>query len=191
MQNPRRPHDASPASGVATRMPRRWAVAILVLSALLLATVPPSGGASACWAPPVAGRVADPFRAPACRWCAGNRGIEYAVRAGTTVRAVATGVVTYSGAVAGTRYVVIDIGAGRRVTYGRLSSTRVRRGDRVVARTPVGTASGTLFFGLRIHGVYTDPAPFFGVLVGRPRLIPSDGGRPRPAPPPSFRCGRR
>jgi murein DD-endopeptidase MepM/ murein hydrolase activator NlpD len=173
------------------RTPRRWAAATLVLSALVLAAVPSRGAASACWAPPVVGRVADPFRAPACRWCAGNRGIEYAVGAGTSVRAVATGVVTYSGVVAGTRYVVIDIGAGRRVTYGRLSSAGVRLGDRVVARTPVGTASGTLFFGLRVHGAYTDPASLIGVLVGRPRLIPSDGGRPRPAPPPSFRCGRR
>jgi murein DD-endopeptidase MepM/ murein hydrolase activator NlpD len=163
---------------------------MFVLAAVAALAAPASSVASTCWLPPVVGRIADPFRTPACRWCAGNRGIEYSVAAGTRVRAVATGVVTYSGVVAGTRYVVVDIGAGRRVTYGRLSSARVDRGDRVIARSLIGTVSGTLFFGLRVHGVYSDPSPFIGTLVGRPRLIPSDGTAARPAPPPDLRCGR-
>ena len=104
------------------------------------------------------------------------------------MRAVATGVVTYSGTVAGTRYVVVDIGGGRLVTYGRLSSASVRRGDRVVARSRVGTVERTLFFGLRVHGTYADPSPYLGMLVGRPRLIPTDGSAPRPKPPAIVRC---
>jgi len=125
-----------------------------------------------------------------CPCCAGNRGIEYAVSGRAVVRAVASGVVTFSGVVAGTRYIVVDIGAGRRLTYGRLASASVRRGDRVVTRSPIGTVVGTLFFGLRVHGSYADPTPFLGVLVGRPRLIPTDGSPRRPAPPPTVRCGR-
>lgn len=187
MQDLPRAHD----SAAPCRRPLRYrgltAAAVIVLAAL---TVSAPSVASTCWLAPVVGRVVDPFRAPACRWCAGNRGIEYSVAARTRVRAVATGVVTYSGVVAGTRYVVVDIGAGRRVTYGRLSAALVRRGDRVVARSLIGTVSGTLFFGLRVHGAYTDPSPFIGSLVGRPRLIPSDGAAPRRAPPPVLRCGR-
>jgi murein DD-endopeptidase MepM/ murein hydrolase activator NlpD len=163
-------------------------VAIAVVVAAVVGVAPATASA-ACWLPPVDGRIADPYRAPACRWCAGNRGIEYAVGPGTPVRSVATGVVTYSGVVVGTRYVVIDIGAGRRLTYGGLASARVGRGDRVVARSVVGTSSDTLFFGLRVHGVYTDPTPFIGRLVGRPRLLPTDGSAGRPAPPPLVRCG--
>lgn len=168
--------------------PRRLTAAAMFVLVVLAA--PASSAAATCWLPPVVGGIADPFRAPPCRWCAGNRGIEYSVAARTRVRAVATGIVTYSGVVAGTRYVVVDIGAGRRVTYGRLSSARVGSGDRVVARSVIGTVSGTLFFGLRVHDVYTDPSPFIGTIVGRPRLIPTDGTTPRPAPPPTLRCGR-
>jgi murein DD-endopeptidase MepM/ murein hydrolase activator NlpD len=164
------------------------AVAVLAVSVAVVAT-PSAIAARACWLPPVHGRIVDPYREPACRWCAGNRGIEYAVGPGAPVRSVATGVVTYSGVVVRTRYVVVDIGAGRRITYGGLASARVRRGDRVVARTIIGTAVGTLFFGLRVHGAYTDPSPFLGRLVGRPRLVPSDGSAARPAPPATVRCG--
>jgi murein DD-endopeptidase MepM/ murein hydrolase activator NlpD len=158
---------------------------------LLLVLVPERAHvvAGPCWLPPVAAAVADPFRAPRCRWCAGNRGLEYAFGSTRVVRSVAPGVVTFSSMVAGTRYVVVDIGSGRLITYGRLSSAIVRRGDHVAARAPIGTVSATLFFGLRVHGEYADPTPFLGVLVGRPRLVPTDGSAPRPAPPPTVRCG--
>jgi murein DD-endopeptidase MepM/ murein hydrolase activator NlpD len=187
-----------PASRPTSRRPRRRvraafvapvAAVVATLSTVLALLPALTVVAGSCWLPPVVAGVADPFRAPACPWCAGNRGIEYAVGGTTVVRAVAPGVVTFSSLVAGTRYVVVDIGAGRRVTYGRLSSATVRRGDRVLARAPIGTVSATLFFGLRVHGAYTDPSPFLGELVGRPRLIPADGSSPRPAPSPVLRCG--
>ena len=38
-----------------------------------------------CWAVPVNAEVADPFRAPECRWCPCNRGVEYASVAGDAV----------------------------------------------------------------------------------------------------------
>jgi murein DD-endopeptidase MepM/ murein hydrolase activator NlpD len=132
--------------------------------------------------------VVDPFRPPPCPWCSGNRGIEYATALGSPVRAVATGVVTFSGVVAGVRYVVVDVGAGRRVTYGRLDASPLRGGDRVLVGGRIGSTGRGLFFGLRVHGEYRDPAPLLGVLVGRPRLVPTDGSAARPAPPPRLRC---
>ena len=46
-------------------------------------------GAVPCWVPPVEAPVTDPFRAPRCEWCPGNRGIEYGPTAGQVVTAVA------------------------------------------------------------------------------------------------------
>ena len=40
--------------------------------------------------------VADAFRAPACRWCPGHRGLQFRVVPGHAVRAVSTGTVSYT-----------------------------------------------------------------------------------------------
>jgi murein DD-endopeptidase MepM/ murein hydrolase activator NlpD len=152
---------------------------------------------AACWLPPVDAPVADPFRPPPCQWCPGNRGIEYATAVGEAVRAVATGVVTFAGTVAGTWYLVVRLGDGRRVTYGGLEPGAHEPGDLVVAGSIVGRAAGHLHFGLRAAPVpgdaeagerYVDPGPMLGALVGRPRLVPTDGTPARPAPPPRLRC---
>jgi murein DD-endopeptidase MepM/ murein hydrolase activator NlpD len=150
--------------------------------------------AAPCWRPPVDGAgttIVDPFRAPTCRWCAGNRGIEYRVRPATVVRAAATGVVSFSGLVAGTRYVVVELASGWRLTYGDVVSSRLRAGDRVVAGSRIATASGRLHFGVRTAGGYVDPAPYLARAEGRRRLVPVDGRAPRPAPPPRWSCGGR
>ncbi len=165
----------------------RFVALALVLSSLLVA---PVVGAAPCWLPPVAAPVADPFRAPPCPWCAGNRGIEYHTAPETVVRSVAAGRVTFSGSVAGTRYVVVEIAGGWLLTYGRLASITVRRGSPVAARTVIGTTSDQLFFGLRINGAYSDPARYLGRWVGRPRLVPIDGSATRYVPP-RLRCGGR
>lgn len=161
-------------------------VAASILVAVLLSPSP--AVAATCWLPPVSGVVTDPFREPPCPYCAGNRGIEYAVGRHTPVRAVAAGVVDWSGTVAGTRYVVVRHTNGWRATYGQLDSSTLSTGDRVLARTVVGRASGTAYFGLRRGDDYIDPAPFLGRLVGRPRLVPIDGTRARAAPAPRLRC---
>jgi len=161
--------------------------------------------------------VADPFRSPACTWCAGNRGIEYRVAAGTTIRAAATGEVTFVGAVAGVRYLVVRSADGHRQTYGRLDASGpvFGVGDRIVAGSPVGTAggpapgdrgaagpapgdrgadgpaagdTGTFHFGVRLGDTYVDPAPLLGRLVAPRRLVPTTADRPRPAPA-AARCG--
>ena len=80
------------------------------------------GVGGACWLPPVDAPVVDPFRPPPCTWCAGNRGLEYGTPSGVAVRAVAAGEVTFSGTVAGERYVVVRHADGRRATYGGLAS---------------------------------------------------------------------
>ena len=143
----------------------------------------------ACLVPPVAARVVDPFREPACPWCPGNRGLTYGVAAGTVVRAAGAGTVTFSGVVAGTRYVVVEHAAGGlRATYGGLASAEVSLGDVVVTGAVVGQAAGELHFGLRRGETYVDPTPLLGRLVQRARLVPTDGTPRRPAPPPRLEC---
>jgi murein DD-endopeptidase MepM/ murein hydrolase activator NlpD len=169
----------------------RWCQAgsiVLVAWAVGCAPLPAVAESTPCWRPPVAGVIADPFRAPACTWCAGNRGIEYQFAGTMTVRASATGAVTFSGDVAGTRYVVVRLPNGWRTTYGRLETAGVELGDVVVAGARIGAATGELFFGLRIGEEYVDPAPFIGRAVGRARLVPVDGTPARPAPPSTVRC---
>jgi murein DD-endopeptidase MepM/ murein hydrolase activator NlpD len=161
-----------------------------LLAGVTLLGVPGTGlDARSCWYPPVTGTVTDPFREPACTWCAGNRGIEYRVGASVEVRAAASGVVSFVGTVAGTRYVVVRSADGSRVTYGRLRSTGVGMGERVLAGTAIAEASDEFFLGLRIGDRYVDPAPYIGRLAGRPRLVPIDGSPARPSPTLEPRCG--
>jgi hypothetical protein len=150
-----------------------------------------SGSATAgsvCWPPAVAAEVIDPFREPACRWCPGNRGVEYGTAPGDAARAVATGTVVFSGTVAGTGYLVVRLGDGRRVTYGNLSERRFGEGDAVAAGVVVGRTAGAFHLGLREGERYVDPAPFIGRWVGVVRLVPIDGDQPAPAPPPRLVC---
>jgi murein DD-endopeptidase MepM/ murein hydrolase activator NlpD len=141
-----------------------------------------------CYVPPVASPVVDPFRAPACTFCPGNRGLEYRPPAGSPVIAAAAGVVTFSGLVAGVRYVVIQQSDGRTATYGRLAVVRVVVGVTVAPAAIVGTTTDRFFFGLREGDRYVDPAPFLGSPRYRPRLLPLDGSTPRPAAPPTLHC---
>lgn len=169
----------------------RWCVVVAVVAAAAVGLPDRSAFAEDCWHPPVDAEVADPFRAPSCPWCPGNRGIEYNSGPGEPVRAVAAGVVTFAGPVAGTFYLVVGHADGVRATYGGLTDVTLRVGDPVVRRMRVGTTVGRLHFGLREGDDYIDPTPFLGYLVGRARLIPTDGSPERPAPPPVLRCGVR
>jgi murein DD-endopeptidase MepM/ murein hydrolase activator NlpD len=155
----------------------------MISAIVVLAMLAPS-----CYSPPVISPIVDPFRAPACSYCPGNRGLEYEPATGSRVVAAAPGVVRFSGLVAGVRYVVVEQTDGRTATYGRLASALVAVGAAVRAGEPVGTTTERFFFGLRLGDRYIDPAPFLGVLRYRPRLIPVDGSAPRRAPPPTMRC---
>jgi murein DD-endopeptidase MepM/ murein hydrolase activator NlpD len=166
-----------------------WAGLVGSLAGMVIVgSMPAVVESTPCWRPPVAGVIIDPFRAPACVWCAGNRGVEYQVSEATTVRAKSSGTVTFSGDVAGTVYVVVRLPNGWRTTYGRLDAASVELGDSVVAGSRIGTTASELFFGLRIGEDYVDPTPYIGAVVGRARLVPVDGSSARPAPPPKVRC---
>jgi murein DD-endopeptidase MepM/ murein hydrolase activator NlpD len=160
-----------------------------MLGSIVLALL--AGGT--CWAPPVDAPITDPYRAPPCAYCPGNRGIEFDPRPGQDVRAVQAGIVSFAGTVAGTRYVVVDHADGLRATYGQLAAVAVRRGDRVGSGDHIGTTSDRFYFGLR-RGVApndlpVDPTPMLGVRTYAPRLIPVDG-TPAPSPRPGrLTCG--
>jgi hypothetical protein len=64
--------------------PRAWAVTDAGAAGGPAWPAPPPG----TYRPPLAAPVIDPFRAPAQRWLAGNRGLEYGVVGGEPVRAV-------------------------------------------------------------------------------------------------------
>ncbi|WP_420453210.1 murein hydrolase activator EnvC family protein [Ilumatobacter sp.] len=168
---------------------RRLAVA--VLSASSLAASAPPVSAAPCWSPPVVGSVVEPFEEPPCPYCAGNRAVDFRVAHGSAVRAVAAGTVTWTGRVVGTLYVVVQHPGGLRTTYGRLGSVSVRAGDRVLARTRLGSATERASLSLRSGATYLDPMPRIGHLVGRRRLVPIDATPARPAPPPRLSCGAR
>ena len=171
-----------------TRLPRFLLGVVISLLAPVGGHVAATANAAPCWFPPVDGTVSDPFREPPCPWCAGNRGIEFSVGDRVVVRAAASGRVEFVGRVADVGYVVVRLASGWRHTYGQLTSTSLQMGDAVLTGTVVGRASATFFFGVRIGDDYADPAPFIGVLRGRPRLIPVDGTTARPAPPPRPTC---
>ncbi|MCU1399583.1 MAG: peptidase family protein [Acidimicrobiales bacterium] len=150
---------------------------------LLAATVAP-----ACYVPPVSSPITKPFVAPACTYCPGHRGVEYGTMSGTRVHAVAPGVVTFAGVVAGVRYVVVLQPDGIAATYGDLGSSALVDGAAVAVGQTVGTSTDGLYFGLRRGDVYLDPADYLGVVHHRPRLVPSSGRPGRPPTPLPATC---
>jgi murein DD-endopeptidase MepM/ murein hydrolase activator NlpD len=160
----------------------------LVVSLVLMLGGPSTASAAPCWFPPVDGTITDPFRAPPCPYCPGNRGLEYRVSGSVPVRAVASGIVTWAGTIGGVTYVVVRHADGLRATYGHLVSAARSAGDVVLARGIVGTVDDRFHFGLRRGDRYVDPTPVLGEIVGRPRLVPIDGRAARPAPAPRLRC---
>jgi murein DD-endopeptidase MepM/ murein hydrolase activator NlpD len=135
-----------------------------------------------CYLPPVDAPIVDPFRAPACTFCPGNRGLEYQPAPGSPVVAAAPGVVRFSGVVAGVRYLVVEQVDGRTATYGRLAAARVGLGAAVRQGETLATTGDRFFFGVREGQRYVDPAPFLGHPRFRPRLVPI-GHWPRRRPP--------
>jgi murein DD-endopeptidase MepM/ murein hydrolase activator NlpD len=168
-------------------------IAIVAVIAAGAAAAVPSvaalGVAPRCYDPPVVAAISQPFREPSCPYCAGRRGVTFASRVGDPVRAVAAGVVTFSGLVAGTAYLVVAHDDGLLATYGRIGRTWLRAGQRVRAGQVVATAGAAdLYFGLRESGVYIDPEPRLGVRRFPLRLVPSDGGRRRSPGPGHLVC---
>jgi murein DD-endopeptidase MepM/ murein hydrolase activator NlpD len=108
--------------------------------------------------------ITDHFRAPKCEQCSGNRGIELRLQRGQALYAVADGVVSFRGEVNRTKYLVILTKNNRRITYGKISVSNVRVGDRVLAGQQIAVSGESLYFGIRevVGGVvqYLDPMLF-------------------------------
>jgi len=143
--------------------------------AVWVAVAPPSPHPQQCLEAPVRAPVVAGFRSPSCPYCSGHRGIDYAVAEATVVRAAASGVVTFSGVVVGTRYLVVASADGIAVTYGLLTGTQLLSGDAVLAGQEVGHASWRFYFGVRRNGEYVDPAPLIAGRRFRHRLVPLAG----------------
>jgi murein DD-endopeptidase MepM/ murein hydrolase activator NlpD len=191
----------APRSGLA----KRFLVVLVDLGALVVAMVTigsclavgPSTAASAATAPSAGGRparaprpylppvdapITDHFRPPLCRWCPGNRGIDYATAPGTPVRASAAGTVTFAGPIGADLYVTVQHADGLRTSYSYLATIAVRVGQVVGQGAVVGTAGPSLNFGVRRDDVYLDPELLLAGWRLVPRLVPTDGAAPRPRP---------
>ena len=108
---------------------------------------------------------------------------------GVAVRAVAAGEVTFSGTVAGERYVVVRHNDGRRATYGGLAASRVAAGERSAAGVSSASRPGictSAYATATRTSIRPVARPCWSV---RPRLVPDDGTAARAAPPPRLRCG--
>lgn len=149
------------------------ALLALALAGALTGPAPPAPETRWQWPVGGGGRPAlvAPFDAPTQPWGPGHRGIDLASDAGATVSAVADGVVSHRGRIAGRGTVSVTHRDGIRSTYEPVASdlavgTRVRRGD-VIGR--VSTAGGhcrpraCLHVGAKRGPAYLDPAPFFGI----------------------------
>ena len=144
--------------------------------------------AGLCLVPPVDAPVVEPFVAPACSFCAGHRTVDFAntaVVTGTVVAPIA-GRVSFAGEVAGRRFVSVRSG-DHTVTVGGLGSLAVSAGQAVAAGETVGrgTGLGPVTLSVRRDAgqpteEYLDPGQFLARRIGRARLVPTDGTRPRP-----------
>ncbi len=118
--------------------------------------------------------IIDAFRAPLCRWCAGNRGVEFSTPMGAPVRSVTSGRVGFVGTVAGTRYVVVVTASGRRITYGGVAEFSVGAGSLVAPGDALAVSGERLHLGVRRGEHYEDPAIVLS-RTARVRLVSMDG----------------
>jgi len=168
---------------------RTLAWTVIIGSLALQSSVVHAGDGSWAW-PIVDGRPADDsglFDAPDSPYGRGHRGIDIPALAGADVLAVAPGVVTFAGSVAGTGVVTIDHG-GERSTYQPVSAA-VAKGDLVEAGDVLGTlqagpghcATPCLHLGrIGADDEYLDPLERLAVR-SNVRLVDPD--EPPPVPP--------
>lgn len=120
------------------------------------------------WPLPGIPPVVHDFDPPDRPWLPGHRGIDLAGTAGSSVRAVAGGTVTYSGTIAGVGIVTVAHADGVRSTYQPVQSSRtageqVRQGDALGSLGDVGSHCAPqtcLHLGAVRGEVYLDPLLF-------------------------------
>ncbi|MEU9170107.1 M23 family metallopeptidase [Streptomyces sp. NPDC048420] len=120
---------------------------------------------------------------PATVYGRGHRGVDLAAPAGTPVRAVAAGRVSFAGRVAGKGVVAVELtGTDLRTTYEPVTAS-VKKGDEVEAGEVVGTVEPTgshctttcVHWGLLRADTYLDPLsllPPWLLRRGPSRLLP-------------------
>lgn len=125
--------------------------ALLATIAILLTLTTPNGAAAAeggggAWPWPLLGEVITPYRNGSDRYAAGqHRGLDIAAPAGTQVRAIVDGRVSFAGALPdGGVTVTVRTSDGVYLVSGlHLASRAVERGDSVVAGQVVGSVGAT------------------------------------------------
>lgn len=163
-----------------------WAM----LSPVQAPAVAVAPSSSVVYTPPVDAPIIDPFRPPESFAGPGNRGIEYGVTAGTTVRAAGDGVVVFAGQVGGDLYITISHADGVDTTYSYLAELLVAAGETVVRGQPIATTGAIFHFGAKIGDAYLDPESLFAasgpggaaavlgsdpVSAGTAILLPTEG----------------
>jgi murein DD-endopeptidase MepM/ murein hydrolase activator NlpD len=134
----------------------------VLVSVLSLFVVPLAGHVRpARFVPPVDAPIVDHFRPPECRWCPGNRGIDYTVAPMTPIIAVEHGRVDFAGQVGGDLFVVVHHDDGLRTTYAFVASIEVVVGQQVNTGEVLAYSNESFHFGVRRGETYLDPEPFF------------------------------
>lgn len=178
--------------GVAVDAPRPDPGRHAALASSAQGRIPQGATARPRWvaplAPPV--RVLRRYEQPPTDYSAGHRGIDIAAAPGMTILAPESGLVTFSGPVAG-RPVVSVLGDSGVLASIEPVDGLLGAGARVQAGSPLGTVSSgghcqsdCVHLGARVAGRYIDPAVLLG-LGRRAVLLPLGRGHP------GRRCLRR
>ena len=166
------------------------ALAVLLIACSLLSPASRAVAATVL-IPPVDAPVIVRFVEPPHRWAPGHRGLDYALPAGTSIRAAAGGTVIFAGDVAGHLAVTIEHGLGMQTTYTALREITVERGQEVTQGTWIGYSGSAhpggepgLHFGVKVDGEYVDPATLLGSIDASSalRLAPVVWQAPREMP---------
>ncbi|MDR1851236.1 MAG: M23 family metallopeptidase [Propionibacteriaceae bacterium] len=148
-------------------------LAIAALAFLLFLHCPTANALSGT--PPVSGQPVIFFDPPSERWLAGHRGVDFQSKEGASVKAVASGEITFAGQVGG-KYVVTVTHGELRTTYEPVKPS-VKKGDTVLIGQEIGKlqsgghCEGCLHLGLKKGDEYLDPMQLFSSEAVR--LLPT------------------